>query len=87
MFTSVVIREMQNKISKEYHNKLTPMVKINHSEIPSADETWSRGNSHIKWCTCFGKLQLKIFIPYDPGHPFVGTNLEKGMHKRTRKHG
>lgn len=46
MFTSVIIREMQNKITEEYYYKLTLMVKINRSEIPNAGETWSRGNFH-----------------------------------------
>lgn len=59
VLTSLAIKEMQNKTTKEYHYKLTQKAKIN-SEIPSVGEMWSRGNFsspwNIKWCKELGKL-------------------------------
>ena len=51
-----------------------------------AEEIHTHPGRIINWCTLLGKLQLKISIPYDLGHPSLGTNLGKCTHKYIRKH-
>lgn len=51
-----------------------------------AEEILTQADGNGKWCKHLGKLQLKIFIPYDLRHHFLGINLEKCVCKCTRKH-
>lgn len=50
-----------------------------------AEELLPHAGRNVKWNKHLGKLQLAIFIPYDPGHHFLGLKLEKRVHKSTTK--
>lgn len=50
-----------------------------------AEEILTQAGGNGKWYKHLGNLQLKIFIPYDPGPHFLGTDLEKCVPECTRK--
>ena len=87
--TSIMIREMQNKTTKNCH---LPAVRMAITEKSTHNTCWRKcgENSYtvggnVNWYSHYGKQyggslkKRKIELPYDPAIPLLGINLEKTM--------